>query len=47
MEKLDEIMNNLSEIDFAMESLYMVLKSFEELYELKNEYELKKGCVDF
>lgn len=43
MKRLDEIMNKLSEIDFGMESLYMLLKSFKELYELKNEYEMKKG----
>lgn len=47
MKRLDEIMNKLSEIDFGMESLYMLLKSFEEFYELKDEYEMKKGVWIF
>lgn len=43
MEKQVEIMGKLSEIEFSMESLACVLKTFEDSYELKNEYEMKKN----
>ena len=35
MEKLYEIMGNLSEIEYGMESLSSFLKSLEEFYEYK------------
>ena len=44
MEKLYEIMGELSEIEFSMESLSCVLESLEEIYELKHNYDMQK-CV--
>lgn len=43
MEKLYEIMGNLSEIEYGMESLSSVLKSLAEFYEYKQKYELHQN----
>lgn len=43
MERLYEIMDKLSDIEFSMESLSCVLDSLEEIYELKHEYEIQKN----
>ena len=43
MEKLTEIMDELSAIEFSMESLSCVLGSLEEIYELKHNYETQKN----
>ena len=40
MEKLYEIMGELSEIEFSMESLSCVLESLEEIYEMKTMFVL-------
>ena len=43
MEKLHEIMGDLSDIMFSMESLSYVLESLEEIYELKHKYEMQRN----
>ena len=43
MDKLYEIMGELSEIEFGIESLSFVLGALEEIYELKHEYEMQKN----
>ncbi len=47
MEKLYKIMGDLSEIAFNMESLSCILKSLEEHYQYKQEYEIQKNIVVF
>lgn len=47
MEKLHEIMGDLSDIMFSMESISCVLETLEEIYELKHKYEIQKKCMDF
>ncbi len=47
MDRLREIMGNLSDIEFSMESLSYVLGSLEEIYELRHEYELQKNVLLF
>ena len=47
MEKLYEIMGDLSEIEYGMESLSCVLESLEEVYELKHKYEMQKNVWIF
>ena len=42
MNRLYEIMGELSEIEFGVESLSCVLGSLEEVYEMKHEYEMQK-----
>ena len=43
MEKLYEIMGDLTEIEYGMESLSCILKSLEEIYEYKQKYEIHKN----
>ena len=43
MDRLLEIMGDLSEIEFSIESLSCVLESLEEAYEQKHEYEMQKN----
>lgn len=43
MEKLYEIMGDLTEIEYGMESLSCVLKSLEEIYEYNQKYEIHKN----
>ena len=47
MEKLYEIMGELSEIEFGIESLSCVMGSLEEVYEMKHEYEMQKNVWVF
>ncbi len=47
MEKVYEIMGELSEIEFSMESLSCVLESLEEIYEMKHKYEMQKNVWIF
>ena len=47
MEKLNEIMGELSKIMFSMESLSCVLDSLEEIYEFKHKYEMQKNVWVF
>ena len=47
MDKLYEIMGELSEIEFGVESLSCVLGSLEEVYEMKHEYEMQKNVWVF
>ena len=47
MEKLYEIMGELSEIKFSMESLSCVLDALEEIYEFKHKYEMQKNVWVF
>ncbi|GAB5612644.1 MAG: hypothetical protein ACLU60_02330 [Faecalimonas sp.] len=47
MDRLREIMGNLSDIEFGMESLSYVLGSLEEIYELRHEHELQKNVFLF
>ena len=47
MEKLHEIMGDLSDIMFSMESLSCVLESLEEIYELKHKYEMQRNVWIF
>ena len=44
MEKLYEIMGDLTEIEYGMESLSCVLKSLEEIYEYNQKYEIHKNA---
>ena len=43
MEKLYEIIKELAEIKFGMESISCVLGSLEEIYEMKHKYEMQKN----
>lgn len=43
MERLYEIMGELTEIQFSMESLLSVLEHLDEIYELKHDYETQKA----
>ena len=47
MEKLHEIMGDVSDIMFSMESLSCVLESLEEIYELKHKYEMQRNVWIF
>ena len=47
MDRLYEIMGELSEIEFGVESLSCVLGSLEEVYEMKHEYEMQKNVWVF
>ena len=47
MNRLYEIMGELSEIEFGVESLSCVLGSLEEVYEMKHEYEMQKNVWVF
>ena len=47
MNRLYEIMGELSEIEFGIESLSCVLGSLEEVYEMKHEYEMQKNVWVF
>lgn len=47
MDRLYEIMGELSEIEFGIESLSCVLGSLEEVYEMKHEYEMQKNVWVF
>lgn len=47
MNRLYEIMGELSEIKFGVESLSCVLGSLEEVYEMKHEYEMQKNVWVF
>ena len=47
MNRLYEIMGELSEIEFGVESLSCVLGSLEEVYEMKHEYEISLSANNF
>ena len=47
MNRLYEIMGELSEIEFGVESLSCVLGSLEEVYDMKHEYEMQKNVWVF
>ena len=47
MEKLYEIIKELAEIIFGMESISCVLGSLEEIYEMKHKYEMQKNVWIF
>lgn len=47
MEKLYEIIKELAEIKFGMESISCVLGSLEEIYEMKHKYEMQKNVWIF
>lgn len=47
MDRLYEIMGELSEIEFGVESLSCVLGSLEEIYEMKQEYKMQKNVWVF
>ena len=42
VEKIDEILGKLSEIEFSMESLSCILENLEVAYESKHEHEMQQ-----
>ena len=45
MEKLHEIMDGLSQVEYGMESLQVVVKALEEYFELEKMWEMKSVLV--